>query len=77
MAGMRMSMRKIREVLRLTHELGLSVRQLSISWNCSLRNSPICRAVREATGAMPREALHLDFSRLDLALIFTRAAQKR
>jgi hypothetical protein len=26
MAGMRMSMRKIREVLRLTHELGLSVR---------------------------------------------------
>jgi hypothetical protein len=28
MAGMRMSMRKIREVLRLTHELGLSVRQV-------------------------------------------------
>src|ERR1700735_3116637 len=28
MAGMRMSMRKIREVLRQTHELGLSVRQV-------------------------------------------------
>ena len=28
MAGMRMSMRKIREVLRLTHELGLSVREV-------------------------------------------------
>jgi len=28
MAGMRVSMRKIREVLRLTHELGLSVRQV-------------------------------------------------
>src|SRR5438876_11290841 len=28
MAGMRMSMRKIREVLRLTHELGLRVRQV-------------------------------------------------
>ena len=28
MAGMRMSMRKIREVLRLTYELGLSVRQV-------------------------------------------------
>src|SRR5450631_3338258 len=28
MARMRMSMRKIREVLRLTHELGLSVRQV-------------------------------------------------
>jgi transposase len=28
MAGKRMSMRKIREVLRLTHELGLSVRQV-------------------------------------------------
>jgi transposase len=28
MAGMRMSMRKIREVLRMTHELGLSVRQV-------------------------------------------------
>jgi transposase len=28
MAGTRMSMRKIREVLRLTHELGLSVRQV-------------------------------------------------
>ena len=28
MAKMRMSMRKIREVLRLTHELGLSVRQV-------------------------------------------------
>ena len=28
MAGMRMSMRKIREVLRLTHELALSVHQL-------------------------------------------------
>ena len=28
MAGMRMSMRKIREVLRLTHELGLSVRDV-------------------------------------------------
>jgi hypothetical protein len=28
MAGMRMSMRKIREVLQLTHELGLSVRQV-------------------------------------------------
>src|SRR4051812_24351153 len=28
MAGMRLSMRKIREVLRLTHELGLSVRQV-------------------------------------------------
>jgi hypothetical protein len=28
MAGMRMSMREIREVLRLTHELGLSVRQV-------------------------------------------------
>jgi hypothetical protein len=32
MAGMRMSMRKIREVLRLTHELGLSVRQESLLW---------------------------------------------
>jgi len=29
MAGKRVSMRKIREVLRLTHELGLSVRQVS------------------------------------------------
>jgi hypothetical protein len=28
MAGMRMSMRKIREVLRLTHALGVSVRQV-------------------------------------------------
>ena len=28
MAGMRVSMRKVREVLRLTHELGLSVRQV-------------------------------------------------
>ena len=28
MAGTRMSMRKIREVLRLTHELGLTVRQV-------------------------------------------------
>src|SRR5258705_13616697 len=28
MARMRMSMRKIREVLRLTHELGLSVREV-------------------------------------------------
>ena len=28
MARMRMSMRKIREVLRLTHELGLSARQV-------------------------------------------------
>jgi hypothetical protein len=28
MAGIRMSMRKIREVLRLTHELGLSVREV-------------------------------------------------
>ena len=28
MAGMRMSMRKIREVLRLTYELGLSVREV-------------------------------------------------
>ena len=28
MAGMRLSMRKIREVLRLTHELGLSVREV-------------------------------------------------
>ena len=28
MARMRMSMRKIREVLRLTHELGLSVRRV-------------------------------------------------
>jgi hypothetical protein len=28
MARMRMSMKKIREVLRLTHELGLSVRQV-------------------------------------------------
>ena len=28
MAKMRVSMRKIREVLRLTHELGLSVRQV-------------------------------------------------
>lgn len=28
MAGMRVSMRKIREVLRLTHELRLSVRQV-------------------------------------------------
>ena len=28
MAGMRMSTRKIREVLRLTHELGLSVREV-------------------------------------------------
>jgi transposase len=28
MAGMRISMRKIREVLRLTHELGLSVREV-------------------------------------------------
>src|SRR3954468_20759476 len=28
MAGMKVSMRKIREVLRLTHELGLSVRQV-------------------------------------------------
>ena len=28
MAGMRMSMRKIREVLRLTYELGFSVRQV-------------------------------------------------
>jgi hypothetical protein len=28
MAKMRMSMRKVREVLRLTHELGLSVRQV-------------------------------------------------
>src|SRR3977135_851192 len=28
MAGKRVSMRKIREVLRLTHELGLSVRQV-------------------------------------------------
>src|SRR6202161_1982828 len=28
MAGMRMSMRKIRDVLRLTHELGLTVRQV-------------------------------------------------
>jgi predicted transcriptional regulator len=29
MTGKRVSMRKIREVLRLTHELGLSVRQVS------------------------------------------------
>ena len=28
MAGMRMSIRRIREVLRLTHELGLSVREV-------------------------------------------------
>ena len=29
MATMRVSMRKVREVLRLTHALGLSVRQVS------------------------------------------------
>ena len=31
MPKMRVSMRKIREVLRLTHELGLSVRQVSMA----------------------------------------------
>jgi hypothetical protein len=39
MAGVRMSMSKIREVLRLTHELGLSVRQ-----ECDRRLEPFLGA---------------------------------
>jgi hypothetical protein len=37
MAGMRMTMKKIREVLRLTHELGLSVRQVRARQRASAR----------------------------------------
>ena len=46
MAGMRMSMRKIREVLRLTHELGLSVRQVREA--TGVGKTAVCEYVRRA-----------------------------
>src|ERR1700674_5442015 len=46
MAGMRMSMRKIREVLRLTHELGLTVRQVREA--TGVGKTAVCEYVRRA-----------------------------
>ena len=46
MAGMRMSMRKIREVLRLTHKLGLSVRQVREA--TGVGKTAVCEYVRRA-----------------------------
>ena len=43
MAGKRVSMRKIREVLRLTHELGLSVRQVSEATGVERANYSLLR----------------------------------
>src|ERR1700693_1547595 len=46
MAGMRMSMRKMREVLRLTHELGLTVRQVREA--TGVGKTAVCEYVRRA-----------------------------
>jgi len=46
MAGMRMSMRKIREVLRLTHELGLTVRQVRAA--TGVGKTAVCEYVSRA-----------------------------
>jgi hypothetical protein len=46
MAGMRMSMRKIREVLRLTHELGLSVRDVRAA--TGVGKTAVCEYVNRA-----------------------------
>src|SRR5258707_15804639 len=46
MAGMRMSMRKIREVLRLTHQLGLSVRD--VREETGVGKTAVCEYVNRA-----------------------------
>jgi hypothetical protein len=56
MAGTRRSMRKIREVLRLTHELGLSVRFCGFSSSCSWP-SWCCRPRRRLSSGAGRARL--------------------
>ena len=67
MAGMRMSMRKIREVLRLTHELGLSVRQVREA--TGVGKTAVCEYVNRAkvigiTWPIPPEVGDAELERL-------------
>ena len=67
MARMRMSMRKIREVLRLTHELGLSVRQVREA--TGVGKTAVCEYVNRAkvigiTWPIPPEVGDAELERL-------------
>jgi hypothetical protein len=76
MAGMRMSMRKIREVLRLTYEVGLSVRDVRKA--TGVGKTAVCEYVNRAKviGITWPIAPEIDDAELE-RLLFTPAGSTR